>query len=260
MERIALIGSALCYLFGFGHTMFSLRQGRFQPGRFNFAAVALGAFFQGWYLSLLGRHLHACPIRTLPEILVFLGWSMALFYLVIGPSYRLSLMGAFTAPVVLLLQVAAILLPDAPPLAVKVVNPWVETHAALSLVAYGAYGLSCVAGLMYLVQERQLKSRNPAPLFHYLPPITALSTTNRRLLGMGFVLMTLSFAAGFAAKLPVGSAKFAFSGVLWLLYGAMLVAAWTGRLAARRVARGGVAVFLLALLLLPLIQHLSTLR
>jgi hypothetical protein len=32
-----------CYLFGFGHTLFALGAGRFEPGRFNFAAIALGA-------------------------------------------------------------------------------------------------------------------------------------------------------------------------------------------------------------------------
>jgi ABC-type uncharacterized transport system permease subunit len=81
--------------------------------------------------------LHACPIGTLPEILIFLGWSIALIYLVIGPTYRLSLMGAFTAPLVLFLQIVAIVLPAEPSRPPHAPNPWVEAHAALSLVAYG---------------------------------------------------------------------------------------------------------------------------
>jgi ABC-type uncharacterized transport system permease subunit len=257
MECIALIGSALCYLYGFGHTLFSLGKGRFQPGRYNVAAVAAGASLQSCYLWVLGLRIHACPIRSLPEILVFLGWSMALFYLIIGPSYRLSLMGAFTAPIVLLLQMAALLVPEGSSLPLRAVNPWVEMHAALSLVAYGAFGLSCVSGLMYLVQERQLKSRNPSAIFHHLHPIADLFTATRRLLGTGFLLLTLSFLPGFAAHLPVGSAKFAFSGILWLLYGVVLAASWRGWMGARRVALGAVLVFLLALLFLPLIQRLS---
>ena len=258
MERAALIGSSLCYLFALGHTLFSLFRGRFRPGRFNVAAVAAGAALQGWYLTLLGSQLHACPIRTLPQVLVFLGWAMALFYLAIGPSYRLSLMGAFTAPVVLLLQLAAVALPAGPMAAVHGVDPWIETHASLSLVAYGALGLSCIAGLMYLVQERQLKSRRPAAIFHDLPPVTTLAVTVRRLLLAGFIVLTVSFAAGFLARTPIPKVKICFSALIWLLYAGLLADSWSGRLGNRRTAQGAMLVFLLALLLLPVIQRLST--
>jgi ABC-type uncharacterized transport system permease subunit len=35
--------------------------------------------------------------------------------------------------------------------------PWLELHASISLIAYGAFALACIAGVMYLVQERQIK-------------------------------------------------------------------------------------------------------
>lgn len=258
MERIALLLAALCYFFSFGQTLFALGAGRFQPGRFNFAAMALGAAAQGWYLSMQGARLHACPISTLPEILIFLGWSIALIYLVIGPTYRLSLMGAFTAPLVLFLQIVAIILPDEAARPSRIPSPWVETHAALSLVAYGAFGLACIAGLMFLVQEAQLKSRRPALIFHYLPPISILSQAILRLLWTGFVLLTLGFAAGWHAHLPVAGVKFWFSLLIWLLYAGLLLGARTGVLTGRRKALGAAVTFLLILLLLPVIQHLST--
>jgi ABC-type uncharacterized transport system permease subunit len=258
MERIALLLASLCYFFSFGQTLFALGAGGFQPGRFNFAAMALGAAAQGWYLSIQGTRLHACPISTLPEILIFLGWSIALIYLVIGPSYRLSLMGAFTAPLVLFLQIVAIVLPEEAARPPHLPNPWVEAHAALSLVAYGAFGLACIAGLMFLVQEAQLKSRRPARIFHYLPPISILSQAILRLLWTGFVLLTLGFAAGWHAHLPIAGVKFCFSLFIWLLYAALLLGARTGVLTGRRKAIGAAVTFLLILLMLPAIQHLST--
>lgn len=257
MDRVALLLAALCYFFSFGQTLFALGAGRFQPGRFNFAAMALGAAAQGWYLSLLGARLHACPIGTLPEILIFLGWSIALIYLVIGPTYRLSLMGAFTAPLVLFLQIVAIVLPAEPSRPPHAPNPWVEAHAALSLVAYGAFGLACIAGLMFLVQEDQLKSRRPALIFHYLPPISILSQAILRLLWTGVVLLTLGFAAGWHAHLPIAGAKFWFSLAIWLLYAGLLLGAKAGVLTGRRKALAAAATFLLILILLPVIQHLS---
>ena len=44
---------------------------------------------------------------------------------------------------------------------------WTSLHAALMSLAYGAFGLSAVAALMYLTQERNLK-------FHKLQAIFSL--------------------------------------------------------------------------------------
>jgi ABC-type uncharacterized transport system permease subunit len=257
MERIALLASTICYLFVFGHTLYALGAGRFQPGRFNLLAVALGAASQGWYLSMRGAVEHSCPIGSLSETLVFLSWSIALIYLVIGPAYRLSLMGAFTAPLLLLLQIIALLLPGDVGQASVRPGPWVESHAALSLVAFGAFGLACIAGLMFLVQEAQLKSRRPAAIFHHLPPISALAEAVRRLLWAGFLLLTLSFAAGWLAHIPIAGVKFWFSLLIWVLYAGLILGARTGLLSGRRKALGAALTFLLVLLLLPVIQHFS---
>jgi ABC-type uncharacterized transport system permease subunit len=257
MERLALLMATFCYLFSLGHTLFALGAGRFRPGRYNFLAMAFGAAAQGWYLALRGAAEHSCPLGTLPETLIFLSWSISLIYLVIGSTYRISLMGAFTAPLVLLLQIVALLLPEGKPPSAFPPNPWVETHAALSLVAFGAFGLACVSGLMFLLQERQLKSRQPAPIFHYLPPISILSEAMLRLLWIGFLLLTLSFAAGLHAHLLVVSGKLFFSLCIWVFYAAILFGAQRGMLTGRRFAMLSAATFLMALLLLPLIQHLS---
>jgi len=258
MERIALLAATLCYLFSFGHTLYALGAGRFRPGRFNFIAMALGAAAQGWYLSLRGAVEHSCPIGNLPETLIFLSWSIALIYLVIGPAYRISLMGAFTAPLLLILQIVALLLPDEISRHTLPPNPWVETHAALSLVAFGAFGLACIAGIMFLVQEGQLKSRRPAPIFHHLPPISILSEAILRLLWIGFFLLTLSFAAGWLAHLAVAGGKFWFSLLIWLLYASILAAAKLGSLNGKRFATAAYSSFLLTLILLPVIQRLSS--
>ena len=258
MEHVALLAATLCYLFSFGHTLFALGANRFHPGRFNFIAMTLGAAAQGWYLSMRGAVEHSCPIANLSETLIFLAWSIALIYLVIGPTYRISLMGAFTAPLVLLLQIVAVLLPETTHASFFRPNPWVETHAALSLVAYGAFGLACVAGLMFLVQEGQLKSRHPAPIFHHLPPISILSEAILRLLWIGLLGLTISFAAGLLAHLAVAGGKFWFSLLIWLLYAAILSGAKMGALTGRRFAISVLAAFLIALILLPIIQHLSS--
>src|SRR6516165_11099993 len=102
--------------------------------RFNFFAVGLGFIFQTAFLSIRGHALGRCPLTNLFEVFVFLAWSVALMYMLVGPLYRLSLMGAFTAPFVILLQAFALIAPidTRHPVTVPA-NSWLEFHASMSL-------------------------------------------------------------------------------------------------------------------------------
>src|SRR5207244_10011425 len=121
------------------------------PMRFNFFAVGLGFIFQTAFLSIRGHALGCCPLTNLFEVFVFLAWSVALMYMLVGPLYRLSLMGAFTAPLVVLLQGFALVAPIDILHPVKVpANPWLEFHASISTVAYGGFGVGCMGGVVCL--------------------------------------------------------------------------------------------------------------
>ena len=111
MDRLFLIASTLCFLLAVVRTGLLVRAGVFRPGRSSFLAIAAGFVLQTAFLWVRGHALGRCPLTNLFEVFVFLAWSVALIYLVIGPTYRLSLMGAFTAPLVLLMQAFALLAP-----------------------------------------------------------------------------------------------------------------------------------------------------
>jgi HemX protein len=100
MDRSFVILSTGCYLVAVIRTILMLRDRVFHPGRFNFFAVATGFVFQTIFLSIRGHSLGRCPITNLFEVFVFLAWSVALIYMLVGPAYRLSLMGAFIAPLI----------------------------------------------------------------------------------------------------------------------------------------------------------------
>jgi ABC-type uncharacterized transport system permease subunit len=179
--------------------------------------------------------------------------------MIVGPAYRLSLLGAFTAPVALMLMLVALIAPiDQGIVSRPGTNPWVETHAALSIIAYGAFGLSSVAGIMYLIQERQLKSKKATSLLYNLPPINDLAAAIGRLLGFGLLLLTISFAAGFISQMPVNTVKFWASAGIWGSYGAVVLLYRIHSLAPRRLAELSIVVFAVALITLPGIQYLSS--
>src|SRR3954465_4303834 len=223
MERQLLLGSTLCFLIAVGHTLATLREGMFRPRRFNFVAIVLGFALQSAFLSIRGHALGRCPITNLFEVFIFLAWSLALIYLAIGPAYRLSLMGAFTAPLVLSIQTFALLAPIDVRHPVRVaVNPWLEFHASISMMEYGAFALACVAGVMYLVQERQLKTHQLHSIFYHLPPLTNLFSALIRLLWLGFRLSAGGLIRVFFTGGAVPRLKMICAFAVWIFYGAIL--------------------------------------
>src|SRR3954468_14291574 len=251
MERQILLGSTLCFLIAVAHTLATLRDGMFRPRRFNFIAIVLGFALQSAFLSIRGHALGRCPITNLFEVFIFLAWALALIYLLVGPAYRLSLMGAFTAPMVMLIQTLALLAPiDVRHPLSKPPNSWLEFHASMSMIAYGAFALACIAGIMYLVQDRQLKTRNLLSIFYDLPPLSDLFVAITRLLWWGLGLYTIGLVSGFFVGQPLPRAQVFCSFAVWLLYAAILQGRYLRQLAPKRIAALCILGFSAALTLL----------
>src|SRR5947207_4570401 len=146
-------------------------------------------------------------------------------------------MGAFTAPLVFLIQTLALLAPiDVRHPAKLPATAWLEFHASVSIVAYGAFALACVAGVMYLLQERQLKTHHLHSIFYHLPPLTDLFAAITRLLWVGFALYSLGLASGFFVDAPLPRVQVVCAFGVWLLYAAILQGRLLRRLAPTSVA------------------------
>jgi ABC-type transport system involved in cytochrome c biogenesis permease subunit len=190
--------------------------------------------------------------------LIFTAWSTVLIYLLVGSAYRLSLLGAFTTPLVLVMLLTAELAPlDRTPHLRAIRDPWIEFHASLSLIAYGAFALAGLAGIMYLLQDRQLKNRRGGTLLYNLPPITDLAIANTRLIWLGLGLLTIAFAAGFVSGMQVNTIKFWTSATIWLAYALMVGLRQVHTLAPRRTAMLSIVALVFIFVTLPVIQHLS---
>jgi HemX protein len=239
MERLLLVASTLFFLFGFVHSMRALKARVYRRSQLNFFAILAGFLCQTAFLYVRGEKIGRCPLTNFFELLIFLSWAIVLFYLLIGPTYRLTLLGFFTSPLVFVIQTVALAVPglDRTGGTKIAVNPWMELHAAGSLVAYGAFALAGIAGFMYLVQERQLKTHHLRSMFFHFPPIRDLAVANRRLILVGFILLTVGIGSGFAiGNLASHGTKIAWSVGVWLLYGFILSAEWWHRISPRRGA------------------------
>jgi ABC-type uncharacterized transport system permease subunit len=211
------------------------------------------------FLHQRGTAIGHCPITNLFETLAFFSWSLVLTYLVVGQAYRMSILGAFTAPVVFLINFFALLAP------IDVRNPlphlgWqLELHATLALLGLGVLGIAALAGLTYLIQERQLKRRSLTAWFYSLPNVGRLEVVQQQVLFWGFAIFSAGAILGFFIPHQHGDdwVKIAWSAAVWVLYGALVLVLALGRLSHKKTALLSVAGYIFILLTFWGINSLS---
>lgn len=225
--------------------------------RWTVVWMLLSMIVQLSFLGMRGELRGSCPLGDIGEILIFSGWSLTLFYLVVGSVYRLSLLGVFTAPLVCFLLALALLpgMLDAEPEHSVVVDGWREGHAAFSVLAYGAMGLSAVSGVMFLVLNRQLKDGQMGTgLFRNLPPARELNAIVRRLVLWAFGLLTLGLICGLVMEKSGGLGRHLVAALgVWLAYGVLLMVEWWRGMPPRKLALAAVVLFAVSLLIFPLL-------
>jgi HemX protein len=240
---------------GFAFAFLALRTGRYRPSWWNLLVMGLGFASQCVFLALRGKEVQQCPATNQFEVLIFVAWAMMVLYFLIGTSYRWSLLGMFTAPLVFLLHVMALFSPD-PALAHPVqADFWNELHKSVSLLSYGAFALSCVAGVMFLVQDRQLRKHQLRSLFYHLPPIHFLQKVMRRLNLFGLALLTVGIVSAWRmTKVNPGHSLMPVY-LIWALYAILIGYEFTRGMSARRSAVASVGAFVMPLITLWIFAH-----
>jgi ABC-type transport system involved in cytochrome c biogenesis permease subunit len=239
------------------YSVFLWRKGFRRDDHINYLLLLAGFGLQTASMILRGFRLNHCPVTNLYEASLFVIWTILAIYLVIGLWPRLRFLGAFASPVLFGVGVFA-LMPnlDAPP-NTRPDLPMALTsmHAALMALSYGAFGLSSVAALMYLTQERNLKLHKVQAIFALLPPIQRLETVVGRLLLSGFILLTVGLGIGAYGLTHLenfeayrGDPKIVWSAIVWALYLGLIVMRWKFAQGGRRFALGAIGSFVFVLL------------
>ncbi|MEI6084669.1 MAG: cytochrome c biogenesis protein CcsA [Verrucomicrobiota bacterium] len=225
----------------------------------NYATMLAGFVFHTLFLYSRGHTLQRCPLTNSFETTVFIAWAAVLFYLLIGPSYRVSFLGAFTAPFVLAILVIALLVLNDSVAGVRLLrSPWVDFHAGIAILSFGAFGLAGVTGLMYIIQERQLKTRKLTSSFLLLPSIEQLDVINARLTLLGFVMLTAGMIGGMISYRIIGhwdAPKIIWAVAVWLIYASITLARQLGSVRGRKIAWASVGAFAFALVFYWVISH-----
>ena len=258
-DRALLWLAALLYLAGFATGCIALvreRQSLSTRLALN-VLLAVGLLMQTVGLHIRGMAVGGCPLGNKLEIVQFVAWSGIVLYFVVGPAFRVSLLGLFTAGYAAILAILSLMIPAWDAVRGERLfgnNSWIELHAALAVFSYGAFGLLALTSLMHLLQNWSLKQKQLNNIFWFLPSVVQLDQINFRLMLAGEALLTFSLGVGAAWWLrdiaSVNTPKLAITIAVWLAYGIALGLRWRHRLVSVRFAWVCLVMFGLALLAL----------
>ncbi len=244
------------YLIGAGVLLQRLRQGA-SPTRLTRGVVLP--------VALLAALLHAGVLYgalradealnlALANAATLVTWAVVALYLVTALYRPIDNLGIFLLPAAALAIVLAWLAPGRPVL-LRADSAMEVAHVVISVVAYGLLTLAALQGLLLLLQERQLRRRQAGRLLRALPPLETMEQLMFQLIGIGFLLLTLTLVSGalFSEELFGKPLRFTHHMVLsllaWVVFAALLLGhwrfGWRGRPAARW-ALGGFVLLALA--------------
>ena len=231
-------------------------------------AVTIVSFgFASHTLAILTRYFEAgyTPVTNLYESLSFFAWMIIGLLLMANLKYKIKVLGSFLTPLALILMLFALALPkEILPLAPVLKSFWHPFHVIFAFLGNAIFALTFCFGVMYLIQEHQLKAKKMGAIAKRLPPLNLLDDLSYLSLKFGFPLLTLGIITGAVwAEYAWGrywnwDPKETWSLITWLLYAALLhqrlTVGWRGRKAAIMAIVGFLAVlftFLGVNLLLP---------
>ena len=237
--RLLLQAALVLYSLGLLDSLYSVvkqRRKLFKPALYAFlVGAALHLLSLASATLTLGRF----PVQTLQQMSSMASFFMTVVFLAVYARFKYESLAVFVFPPVFLLALAGALGGASPDASRPMLQWWISIHATLFLLGYAALFLTCVAGVMYLIQERELKSKRPRAFYYRLPPLGKLDEIGYQALAAAFVLVTLGLIAAsvwaFAKWGPnwVVDPTIALAILTWAISFAMVIsrlaAGWRGR-------------------------------
>jgi len=230
----------IVYLIASAGFLFFIIKKNKKVGYWSHRIMLFGFALNSIYLTLSYYQLGAVPALTFKTSLSFLSWTIIAAYIIFQVKFKLMVLGSFIVPFSTFLMIISSTIP----ISTITVRPifkglWLPLHVGTSLLGDGIFAIAFIAALMYLIQERQIKSKKLGAFYTRLPSLNSLDSLNYHAINYGFLLLTIGMITGsIVAQGSHGSywrwdPKEVWSLITWLCYAALLhqrmAAGWRGR-------------------------------
>jgi len=195
MESLLFNAAFGLYVVGLFHSGAAYLSRRAVFYRVAFASVASAFVLHSLFLVQRGfERSFPAPIGQ-RESLAFFAWTVSLCFLFAYKRYRVPALGLFLLPLVTALMLGTTLIQSSPiPDILR--SSWLYLHMTFIFLAYGMFFITFLAGLLYLIEERALKTKKPRSMTFGLPSLGALDQLFFTFLITGFLFMTMGLLVG----------------------------------------------------------------
>jgi ABC-type uncharacterized transport system permease subunit len=242
-----------CYFIGLVYAFVALNRTSDLFSRIALHAASLGMVFH--FVSLVELFVSGqvvwASVRDGESLLAFI--SM-MFFMLVYVIYHTTSPGVVVFPIVFFLTFVAAV--DQQPVLLTTFvqrRGWLVAHIILIFTGYAALVLSFGASLLYLLQERRLKSKKPTSMSSYLPALEVIDQIGYRSLLLGFPFMTLGLITGSVVAVTTYGhvdfldPKILLSLLMWAVYMLMVFTRWNSGWRGRRAAFLATFAFVAAL-------------
>lgn len=197
MNHLFAILTVVAYASSFGLYLAFLNAGKQLTGRAATILLAAGLVLHYFALLERSRGTHTVPYHDLSGSMSLFGWLLALTYLGIELYHRQRSVGAFVLPFIIVFFLAAQIAPADKLSAPPAHGPVFAFHVTLSILAYAAFALSFVLSLMFVIEERLLRSHKLTNVVWRLPALDLLERMSHSSVLVGLVSIAIGTALGF---------------------------------------------------------------
>jgi ABC-type uncharacterized transport system permease subunit len=198
------------------------------PTRFTQPALAIATLAVLAHAGdLLAMHGGALDLHFFAA-LSLVACVMSALTLLVNLTRPVATLGVIVFPLsALLLWIDSFLAPPTTPISLD----WhIKLHVTVALLAFCVLAIAAAMAILLAVQERALRHRQLGPWLSALPPLTLTESLLFRLIGAGFVLLTLTLLTGILFVNSLSGQhlmhKLVLSTLAWLLFGALLYGRW----------------------------------
>ena len=134
----------------------------------------------------------------------------------------------------------------------QIVGGAIQIHVFLSLVAYAVLALAAAQSVLVAIQRRFLSRHKPGGFIRALPALQQTENLLFTLLGVGFVLLSLSLLSGFFYLEDMFAQQLAHKTILsclgWIIFATLLFGRWQFGWRGKKAVQWTLAGFVLLLL------------
>src|SRR5262249_43830945 len=203
---ILLMIALTLYLVGAFYSIYTFATKSKRPDRGLTFLIGLGFLAHTAAIAAAWWEAGYFPVINPKKVSSFIGWSLTGYYLAMSRRYHTRALPAFLLPLVYLFTLVSLLIPapveamprmlesaiSASPLT-QIIFP---VHVTLVIASYAAFAVTFVCGVMYLIQEHELKAKHFGASFERLPALNTCDEIGYRTVTIGFVLLTLGVVSG----------------------------------------------------------------